>query len=167
MAKDSLIPRWKAGEPLKARKLNEPVDQINRLKQVQALPAATESASKGRAIRAEVLTEHEDYLKCYLYNGDTRSDVVVNVAKPPLLRQYESRDSITYTYSSVNQRQANNGAATEDQEITPGYVAGDEVWIRPIQPFADIKFTDANGVTQYLTYIDENIDARAWAAVQA
>ena len=45
---------------------------------------------------------------------------------PPIFTE-ASRGTATYVYSSLNNRQATDGATVEDQEITPNFVVGEVI----------------------------------------
>ena len=87
------------------------------------------------------------------------------IAKGQLIRNsVVARAGITYTYSAVDTRTADDGAATEDQVIVPSYTVDDEIYaMRGINRGSGV-FSDPNS-TQKIEWLDLNLDARAWAAV--
>lgn len=125
-------------------------------------------SNPGRSKRFKVVEVKGDYLVCNAFNGQVTGTQKITVAKPWLLRRSpfdgESRDSITYTYSSDTERQADDGSNTEDQVVVPSYVVDDEI-------YAEFDPEGGSGVTVTLPdntevaamWLDTNRDGRAWA----
>lgn len=164
--------RWKKGESLKARKLNEPVDAINRIsggvrpprqRMGGSRPVNPESLSKVQQFK--VVSVQGDYLVCNPYDSlAAATNQTVLVAKPYLLRQTpfdgSSRDGVTYTYTDGTQRSADDGSETETQLITPSYVSGDIIYaIRNISGKTDTYDT----LSLIIEWLDLNVDGRSWA----
>jgi len=104
-----------------------------------------------------------DHITCHTWDGTTEGTVDVKVAKPYLLRRTpfdgETRDGITYTYSSAVEREADDGADTEDQVIVDSYIEDDIIYaIRRISGGTDVTVSTVD-----LQWLDLNIDGRYWA----
>jgi hypothetical protein len=110
------------------------------------------------------VAQGDDFITVTPAGGTSPADDI-EVAKPGQLRRTpwdgETRDGITYTYTSEYQRTGNDGSADEEQEIIPRYVAGDEIIFRPING------EDLQGALDDVNYIDTNIDGRAWAKISS
>lgn len=158
------------GQKIKARQLSLMADSINRIHggirpplQVVGLAARGANVMIARFVITEVAG---DYLVCREFDGTQQGDQNVFVAKPPLLRNsLGSRASITYTYANVDERTADNSAETEDQVVVPSYAVDDEIYaVRGLVRGSGV-LSDPGG-TQKIEWLDLNLDARAWAAVE-
>ena len=161
--------RYQRGLPLRAKQLNQLQQGIVRLNgganpPLQLVGQAT-GVNKIAIGRFVITSIAEDYLVCREFDGTQQGEVDVYIAKPPLLRNsVVARAGITYTYSAVDTRTADDGAATEDQVIVPSYTVDDEIYaMRGINRGSGV-FSDPNS-TQKIEWLDLNLDARAWAAV--
>lgn len=165
--------RWRVGETITARHLNEPVDALRRLSHgVQPPRQVMEPAREERVEvrRFVVVEERSDYLVCRRSGGDAAvntEDQHTYVAKPYLLRQTPfnglSRNSISYAYTATGERTATDAEDnTESQVIVPSYVVGDEILAaRGILGGTGV-FGGADSDLA-LEWVDLNADGRAWA----
>jgi len=112
---------------------------------------------------AEIDSIDGDYLVCRLVGAAIGGVVAL---RPPLLRNPIggwTRGGITYTYGGAQARTADNGAATEPQEITPSYLAGDLLVIGgPV--FGGLLPAASEPPTTPTVWMDLNVDGRQWAA---
>lgn len=104
-----------------------------------------------------------DHLVCRTWDGTTEGTLDLLVAKPYLLRRTpfdgQTRDGITYTYSSDIAREADDGSTTETQVVVPSWVADDIIYAtREVQ-----GGVEAEGGGEELFWVDDNRDGRAWA----
>lgn len=164
------IRRWGRKERISADKLNQVVDAVNRLTLGVAPPRQKASDSKlsaGAPVRYQIAEIHGDYLMCRRLSGNVAAGELIAIAKSPKLRRTpfdgETENDIEYTYTTDIKRTADDGSGTEEQVVVPAYYAGDEILAVNI----DTGITDADGeegVTGTLiTWLDLNIDGRAWA----
>lgn len=165
---------YRSGERLKARKLNRGVRAINQLAGAIQPPRQTVSQptlpapNAGTAVRQmEVIEVGGDFLVCQPRDFVAASGATVFVAKPWLLRRSpfedQTRDGITFTYTSDSERTADDGADTETQQVTPSYVAGDVIYAaRNIN--GRILIQDSQSETIQAAWLDLNVDGRTWAS---
>jgi len=166
------VRRWRRGDKITDKRLNEGVDAINRIvggvkppRQVAAGGRPTVGSSGAKIEQLKVVTIGDDLLVCVPYDSlsaDTENPFLV--AMPYLLRRTPfdglERDGITYTYIGSTSRDATDGSDTERQLITPSYVAGDIIYAaRNITGKTDVR--DINDVV--IEWLDINVDGRAWA----
>ena len=186
MGKD--LHNWRRGDAITSARLNELRDAIlsvvtggagiavrafgNRLvieaTGVRALP------SMAYVRRFRVQSVENDYLVCRPYHAANESlgDTDVNVAKPYELRRtpfhaqtiaYPGAQSITYTYASQREREADDGTDTETQVMIPDYWDDDEI-------LAVRNIAGGTGVTVSevaLVWEDLNTAGRMWAKESA
>lgn len=121
----------------------------------------------------KVVSVEEDYLICHTWDGRVEGLVDVKVALPPLLRRTpfdgQSRDGFSYVYASGDntRRTSTNDtdSTTEEQVITPSYVAGDViVAMKRIEGTTGV-FEGAND-TLPLEWVDMNVDGRCFMEEQ-
>ncbi len=167
------IREGRRGERLTARRFNEPIRAINRLvsgiSQGQIIGRRSDRAVTVPAfIRMTIFSIGADTLLCQgIEDSSGFTAGSVYVAKPWELRRTpfdgESRNGISYTYSSNVAREADDGVDTENQVIVPSYVVGDEiVALRGLDGGTGVTIT-INGIETPVTLIDLNLGARAWA----
>lgn len=107
-----------------------------------------------------------DYLICRTWNGSDSGNVLIEVAKPYLLRRTpfhgQSRLGIAYQYTSPVTRTATRDATTESQVVNPSFANGDVI-------YAELPIGGGTGVIaesgKAIRWLDKNLDARAWAKV--
>lgn len=119
---------------------------------------------------AKIIDVFDDYLECKWYSPRTEylHSVTVFIAKPFILRQtpfdgvgdltFDNGDTISYVYDTYRLREADDGSNTEDQVVTPDYIANEQILV----------VFGATGVTVGgvpLMWSDINTAARAWAEV--
>lgn len=168
--KGNAVKKWRAGEPVDHRKLNQMVDQINAMIQgarppQQIFPSPGDSPPPVIQ-RLQIVSISGDALVCNPFDGasaDTTSEI--QVAKPPELRRsHTSWNGMTFIYSTDQARVATSGADTENQSVVPAYVVGDVI-------LAADNIVGGSGVTGMddtdLGWIDLNLAARAWAKANA
>lgn len=163
------LERWKRGDSLTAKKFNEPVDAINRMTRGIALPQQVRKQATGRGSvvqRFKYVSFARDSIICVAWDGTTAGTENVEIARPEDLQRSpldgQTRNGITYTYSSGFKRTATKGAESEVQIITPSYVAGDIIYGATNivgQPF---KVAAAVGF-KTVEWLDINCAGRAWA----
>ena len=108
-----------------------------------------------------------DWLRCHTLNGTTEGSADIYVGKSWLLRRTpfdgETRNGITYTYSSNIKRSANNGVDDpETQVVVSSYVVGDVIYaVTNVWGFTDIQAPTEPVTT--VKWLDLNVDGRAWA----
>lgn len=105
----------------------------------------------------------QDHVVVKEWNGSSEVGSAFNVAKPFKLRYAasESIDGVTVTYSSYASttyvtRTASYSGVTEKQVIVPRLQIGDIILI------AQVSHTGVTVSSTELTWIDLNVDARAW-----
>lgn len=158
------------GQRITARKLAEPVEAINRFTSgIAPIAQLAGSSSKPLSItiaRFVITSISGDYLVCREFDGTAQGTADVYISKPYLLRSsMASRAGVTFTYTDSQARSATDGSTTEDQSVTPSYVAGDEIYavrglVRGSGAFSDPDETRA------IEWMDLNLDARAWAQTE-
>lgn len=164
------IRRWRKGDNISAKRLNETVDRITDISEGAAGPADAAGVAQGPGAiqHLEINEVKGDYLLCYAVSSDGTGTTEIPVAKPYLLRQALTyRNGITYAYQSVLEgtvaiveRVGTNGTDTETQRVVPQYFKGDRI-------FASKLINGGTGVTDVddmpVRFIDLNLDGRAWA----
>lgn len=153
---------WRRGEALKAGKLSEPVQTLNRLIGTQPIGQPRRGPGMqglaGRAARFSLVSVDQDHLVCNLVGDIGDPPTAYHVAKAPLLRRsVTSHAGVSYSYSSNTARTATSGSDSEDQEVIPAWAAGDEI--------VAVAIPGGTGVSAAPDWLDLNLDARAWAEV--
>ena len=137
---DANIPvpsRWGPGEKIDHRKLNEPVDAIQRIIADVAAPrqirATSQPAGSGSGSLSaqwfQIKTIADDYLVCNEWDGDEASDEDIYVARPYELRKTpfdgETVNGYAFSYNTLaTERTSTGGGDSEDQVIVPEYFVG-------------------------------------------
>lgn len=116
--------------------------------------------------RVKYGSDQGDYIVCRTWDGSVEGDTDVPVAKPYLCRRSpfdgQTRDGISYEYSSHVRRTASVGEGEEEeievQVLTPLYVAGDEILaVRGISRGTTVFEEAQSGRTASLTTrVDDN-----------
>lgn len=115
-----------------------------------------------RVQRFQLVSVATDHLVCRLLDGATVGTANVLVAKPYLLRaSIAARGGLTYTYTSSTERTADDGSGTEDQIVTPAYVAGDEIVATLVRGGTGVTVASVP-----VLWLELN-QGRAWAQVSA
>lgn len=100
-----------------------------------------------KQMRVRNASDFADYLICRTWDGTTEGENDIAVMRPWLLRRTPfhtlTRAGITYTYSGMNRRVADDGSQTETQVIVPSYVVGDV--IVAVRGVALFNYTDVDG----------------------
>ena len=163
------ITPWRRGDKLERDKLNQPGKAINRILLDIAGPRQKESAGRVPPPQIRLMkiqSIDDDFLICRTWNGTTLGPTDIKVAKPYMLRKTpfdgETRAGITYTYTSVGTRTADDQTETEDQVIVPSYLANDEI-IAILGTKGGTNTTDGEEDPKKINWLDLNVDARAWA----
>ena len=130
--------KWRENEPISARKLEELRDGLDRLIEgTEPRQVATELPAAPQVFQGEIIALAADHItvveyRVYLGGGIVRGTTAIEVAKPWLLRRTPfdggSRDGVSYTYTSDQQRTAISGPDTRIEHVTPGYLIGDVVY---------------------------------------
>lgn len=164
------ITRWRKGDKISAKRLNETVDRVTAISEGAAPPADARGVAQGPGAiqQFEIKEVKGDYVLCFAITSAGTGTGEIPIAKPYLLRQaLISRNGVTYTYQTVFEgstaiveRVATKTPDTETQRVVPQYVAGDRI-------FASKLINGGTGVTDIdakpVRFIDLNLDARAWA----
>lgn len=123
--------------------------------------------SGGGCFRFKLKSVSADYLTCRTWDGATEGGTDVYIAKAPKLRHVGSESiagtTWNYTYSAESgyedgKRVASDGTNSEKQVVIPVYIIGDEIFAST--PDAG---TDVTVGADELTFLDLNVDGRAWA----
>ena len=106
-----------------------------------------------------------DYVQAYTWDGTTQGSSTIVIARPYLLRKTpfngKTVHGIEYTYLSSVWRRAVYGDEQEYQVIVPAYNVGDMIYALSI---ANAYLKDPGGSTlSGCTWLDVNVDGRAWA----
>lgn len=162
--------RWRAGEPVSARKLNRMVDPENARRGVQPahpLPMrpSARGGQTGRFILAKDANAYPDHLECRTPDSTAEEYEPVMVAKPYLLRRTphdgETRGDIAYDYSTPTRRQASTPVFPRGfyQRIVPQYRIGDEIRATGnIRHGTGVVYNSVD-----IVWHEDNPDAREWA----
>ena len=155
-------PRFRPGmKSIPARWLNAIADLAN-TNVGNPNPLRPDSSGRHAVYRLLYQSMAGDYVVCFA-PGETTA---IYVAKPYMLRRVPfdglTRDGITYTYSTNILREADDGAATENQVVVPNYVTGDELYAVRYPRFGTGVVTEG-GSPVAVFYLDMNLDGRAWA----
>lgn len=142
---------WQAKKPISAGGFNAVKDTVQAHHRALMSDGIVDASGKYTRRQLPVVTcdqfqlvsETDDYLVCYEFDGDTAGTEEVYIAKPPHLRG----DTATRTVGS------------EEQSIQPPYTAGDLIY--GVLPGRGTSVTDANG--EDVLWLD--ISPRRWAAV--
>ncbi|MGH9892755.1 MAG: hypothetical protein ACREA0_12350 [bacterium] len=164
------ITRWRKGDKLSAKRLNETVDRITEISEGAATPADARGVAQGPGAiqHFEIKEVKGDYVLCFAITSAGTGTSQIPVAKPYLLRQaLTSRNGITYTYQTafegsvaIVERVATKSPDTETQRVVPQYVKGDRIFAsKLINGGTGVKDIDNKPVR----FIDLNLDGRAWA----
>lgn len=165
------LEKWRQGDPLTAEKLDQTRRYINELESSatnggQVFLLGTDlNALPLKVLRCEVVSLDGDFIVCTRAGADATVGTF-NVAKPYLLRNsITSRDGVTYTYTTTEERNATNGPISETHVVTPPYVVGDTLFA--IGPIVDgpgvTPVTNADATVTAYRWLDMNVDGRAWA----
>lgn len=121
-----------------------------------------------------VVEIHEDYLICVPADFTGAPDLkggFTPVAFPYLARRLASRDGQTFTYPGLQLRDANDGSETENQQITPTYVLGDQVMAQRCRHGSGLEtevfISSVSQGTIHIPWVDANVDGRAWAKISS
>jgi len=157
------------GQTITARHMSEPFNILNQLN--SGISPIQQARSTGKTVnisvgRFVITSIANDYLVCREFDGTAQGTSDVYISRPYLLRaSMESRNGVSYTYSNSQTREATDGVDTETQEVTPDYVVDDEIYaIRGIVRGSGVSSEPAGN--RKIEWLDLNIDARAWAAIQ-
>jgi hypothetical protein len=108
-----------------------------------------------------VVEEHYDYVIC----EDDRNKQQ-RVAKPWHLRRkpfLETVDGIDYTWSTVGQRDADDGSEQETQIITPSYIVGEELICFRVRGMKFSLESDDQSQEYRIIWQEFNTAGRCWA----
>lgn len=149
------------------QKLNAPIKAVNQLTRgiappQQVKPDASRSPNPIQVRKFIIKAVSSDYLI---------TDNNIKVAKPPYLRQEpfdgQTISGVLYTYKSSEVRSATRSSDTEDQIITPGYSVGDTIFAIKGILSNTVGTTGVQFQDKELEWLDLNVDARQWAAVDS
>ena len=169
--KGTFVQKWRPGEPIDHRKLNQVVDQINAMimgarPPQQIYPSSGDSPPMTME-RLQIVSIGNDYLVCCAYDGATPlTDSLFFVSKPPELRASRTEwNGITYEYADSQTRTATNADLDEEEQVVvPTYLEGDTI-------FAVTNIVSGTGVLdatgEDYGYLDMNVAGRAWAKASA
>lgn len=161
--------RVKPGDrTIPARLINGIGDAVNKITNTINAPSQKRTSPKTQPfVRFEVVSHDGDFILAKKFNPDgTKEATDTTIAKPQLLQRTPfdgvTWSGITYTYSSDTEREADNTSDTEDQVISPAYLAGHEIFA--------FKPANGTGVLDDLgdpVIWQEQESARAWSKVSA
>lgn len=163
----SLIPRIAKGDPILATWLTQVAMAINQLSKGVKPPAQVFQQAGSGTLQQMIITDittHDDALVCHTWDGTNEGTEDMIVAKPARLRNEASWNGLTFTYTTPQEREADDGSDTEDQVVVPAYVIDDIIYVAAVD-FTDV--TDGGSPAVPLILLDINADARAWAKVDA
>jgi hypothetical protein len=135
------------------------------VRQILRADVLTPAGGNGTAVGMFIVKGiFQDYCNCHTWDGVTEGNVNVYVAKPFLLRgsiNSENIDGSNISYSNYAAntyvtRVATSGGNSETQVIVPRLQVGSKVLAASIT-------TDVNVSNVAVTWIDVNVDGRAWA----
>lgn len=162
------LEEWRSGDPLEARKLQQPITVLQALGGVRPGQQVFNGGVFFEVRMFKVLRLEEDVIICNFTNGTTSQDDEVKVALPFLLRRtpfdvLSTRAGISYVYSDFNQRVATNSDGdTEDQIIVDSYEADDFFFAaRGIFGGSGVFHDDSRTIP--VVWQDMNFDGRYWA----
>lgn len=143
-----------------AEGITAPSLKISDTNAILLLPPAQPGGSGGQFL-FRLKSVAANHLVCRTWDGTTEGTADVLVAKSFLLRNsIVSRTidalTISYTYATTTEREADDGSNTETQVVVPHFVVNDLIYAS----FATTLVTVADVP---LTLMDNNRDGRAWA----
>ena len=141
--------RWRQGDALSARKLNTTVDTVIAATR-GVLGPQPGFPQAGRVHLLEIKTLNADTLLCTQPGETATVGAEEWIVDLPDVFTETTRGTTTYTYTDINTRQASDGGATEDQEITPSFITGEQILAVEIPDFDKLLFLS---------------DGRMWAKV--
>lgn len=168
---------WRRREPISADKLNRTNRVVNDLLNYaqpsrQVFPDQNRQAVVVQQFRVELVPEllgdAGDLLICRAFDGAESGSIDFVIAKPWDLRvtpfDGETRDGITYTYTTSTSRTADDGSESETQVVVPSYVVGDVILaMSGVKGFPLRVDLSGDGVTRNVDWVDINAAGRAWA----
>lgn len=159
------------GKVIRGRQLTELATAINDGAHINGpRDVAPDFVSKQtQPLRVVIVTVHEDTLFCQDpdVGQDAEELITYHVAKPYLLRgSLETHDGATFVFTTANTRVASleiegddEETVSENQTITPQYIAGDELFIAAV---GDSGIRDYPQAGDTVDWIDLNVDGRMW-----
>lgn len=143
-----------------AREHNDLLARVERLER-RGLGNIDQSVLIAPLFAFQISSIQGDYLEGVLLdNGATVTTTIYNIAKPWLLRQsLASRDGVSFTYTTSQEKTATDSPTVETWVVTPSYVVGDIIYATRV---ANRMGVDDSGGDEIL-WLDVNVDARAWA----
>lgn len=163
--------RWRAGEPLDHRRLNEPVDVLNDMTRGVGVPRQVTRQGRpaqvggGQSVLVAMdagLTD--DHLICRAVGSNPESYTPILVAEPWILRRtpfdQQIREDVLYEYENGVKRTAYDNTDPTRQlnrveQIHPRYLVGDIVIAAPMATGVVVGATP-------VTLLDINVDSRSW-----
>lgn len=126
-----LAPTWRFGDPISASKLNRTTSLVNQLIRQRPLGAVPSEIGAGDLLQVEVKAINDGLrtLTCTIPGAIAAPGAEEYTVALPQIFNETSRGSISYTYSSLNNRTATGPGGTELQEITPSFIVGDVVFV--------------------------------------
>jgi len=121
-------------------------------------------AKDGGEVQLKILTvvsEHYDYLIC----SDGKDENIL-IAKPWHLRRApftSTVDGIDYTWSTIGERDADDGSDSETQIITPSYIVGEELICLRIKGERITIYNDDASESIEIEWQEINSAGRCWA----
>lgn len=172
----SELRRWGANQPLDHRKLNEPVDAINRMNRGVAGPRQVMADRPGGGVPAGALRtvlvaipagSTDDHIVCRDIGDTSEEYTPILVAKPWLLRKTpwdgQTRGQVRYEYDPEDSTKRTafdstdaTGQLKRAEQIHARYLVDDRLTASPMIP----TLTTTDGQTVAL--LDLNVDSRGW-----
>lgn len=167
------LENWNVGEPIPARRLQQPVDVLRALGGGKPPEQFINAATPFEMRMFRVLRLDTDVIICNFTDGITDQPDEVKVAMPFLLRRtpfddptatQTPRAGITYLYSDFNKRLATNeDGDEEDQILVDSYEEGDIIFAMT-GIFSNTAVFHDDPVNEIpVIWLDQNIDGRFWA----
>lgn len=153
------LEQWSSGEVIRASKLNQPVDELNRMRTVRPPQQVfSEGGGGGAGIACKIVTIGRNHLTCTKVSDSS----TIQVAKPKSARAPGSDvrfgNGYTYVYTSpfFDERDSTKvgGGAVEKQIVWEEYNTGDEI--------VAMRMAGGTGVMEAPDLIEES-SLRGWA----
>lgn len=164
---------WKIGDPIRAKKLQQPVTVLRSL---AGVAQANQKFDPQRRIlqmkQFKVVSVKVDFILCHTFDGVAEGTDDIKVAMTFLLRKTpfdgQTRANISYTYTSNVERTASKaGEDDEEQVIVDSYETGDIIYAtRGIFGGTAVYADDPTNQIPVI-WLDDNRDGRYWAKKSA
>lgn len=163
------LPLVRPGDAVSAPGHNAAVEALNRqlpgVDTVRQVVGSADVQSRKTARQFRIKGIGRDHLQCVTFDGTNEGEETFNIAKPYRLRGSETtHNGITFVHTDTDSYLVRTASkAGEDDEtwvITPAYVIEDLIEARKDIAGGTSAFDFSN---KPIVWMDQNIDARAWA----